>query len=151
MIYCETFLNLESFTARSTELKNLLFDQYKKFFVTGYVPPKISNKKGIDKKADRKFVQFTTAVAETLSKQQRSRHSGVTLSITVIRTRFILDWYNAYGDTFPFRLFEHQRQLLQEGCLKHTIIGYSDPQPISELPDMATIPPRRFRCFSYLH
>ena len=33
----------------------------------------------------------------------------------MIRTRFILDWYNEYGNKFPFRLFELQRQLLREG------------------------------------
>ncbi len=127
VLYAEMFLNIESFTARSTEMKNLLLEQYKKFFVSGYVPPKVTNKKGIDKKADKKFVQFTTAVAETLNKQQSQVTLGITPeSLTVIRTRFILDWYNIYGDTFPFRLFEHQRQLLQEGMFEaynHWLFG----------------------------
>ncbi|WP_157580882.1 tetratricopeptide repeat protein [Segetibacter koreensis] len=119
ILYAEMFLNMESFTARSTEMKNLLLDQYKKYFVAGYVPPKITEKKNIDKKADKKFVQFTTAVAETLNKQQSQTSLGITPeTLTVIRTRFILDWYNTYGDTYPFRLFEHQRQLLQEGMFE---------------------------------
>jgi hypothetical protein len=33
----------------------------------------------------------------------------------MIRTRFILDWFTDTGDKFPFRLFDLQRQLLQEG------------------------------------
>jgi len=33
----------------------------------------------------------------------------------MVRTRFILDWYADYGTKFPFKLFELQRQLLQEG------------------------------------
>ena len=119
ILYAEMFLNIESFTARSTEIKNLLLDQYKKYFASGYTPPKATGKKNIDKKAEKKYIQFTTAVAETLNKQQSQSSPGITPeSLTVIRTRFILDWYNTYGDTFPFRLFEHQRQLLQEGMFE---------------------------------
>lgn len=119
ILYAEMFLNMESFTARSTEMKNLLLAQYKKFFVSGYTPPQVTNKKNIDKKADKKFVQFTTAAAATLNKQQSQTSLGITPeTLTVIRTRFILDWYNTYGNTFPFRLFEHQRQLLQEGMFE---------------------------------
>lgn len=119
ILYAEMFLNMESFTARSTEIKNLLLEQYKKYFVSGYTPPKIIDKKNIDKKADRKFVQFSTAVAETLNKQQSQVNQGITPeSLIVIRTRFILDWYNTYGANLPFRLFEHQRQLLQEGMFE---------------------------------
>lgn len=119
LLYAEMFLNMESFTARSTEIKNLLLDQYKKFFASGYTPPKLSTERHIDKKADKKFVLFTTAVAETLNKQRSQTSLGITPeSLTIIRTRFILDWYNTYGNTFPFRLFDHQRQLLQEGMFE---------------------------------
>lgn len=127
ILYAEMFLNMESFTARSTEMKNLLLQQYKKFFVSAYTPPKPSDKKNSEKrsarkaqqKAEQKFVEFTTAVAETLNKQQSQASLGITPELlTVIRTRFILDWYNTYGDSFPFRLFEHQRQLLQEGLFE---------------------------------
>jgi tetratricopeptide (TPR) repeat protein len=119
ILYAEMFLNMESFTARSTEMKNLLLQQYKKYFVSGYTPPKVSDKRKINKKADRKYVQFTTAVAETLNKQQAQTSLGITPeTLTVIRTRFILDWYNTYGVNLPFRLFEHQRQLLQEGMFE---------------------------------
>lgn len=119
ILYAEMFLNMESFTARSTEIKNLLLEQYKRFFVSGYTPPKPSFERHIDKKADKKFVQFTSAVAEILNKQQNQASRGITPeTLTVIRTRFILDWYNTYGAAFPFRLFEHQRQLLQQGMFE---------------------------------
>ena len=36
----------------------------------------------------------------------------------MIRTRFILDWFENYGSKFPFRLFDYQRQLLQEGMFE---------------------------------
>lgn len=115
ILYAEMFLNMESFTARSTELKNLLLDQYKKFFIVGYkppAPPPTTKKKKIT-------ISFATAVAETLNKQQAQISYGITPeTLTVIRTRFILDWYNNYAASFPFKLFEHQRQLLQEGMFE---------------------------------
>lgn len=115
ILYAEMFLNMESFTARSTEMKNLLLDQYKKFFIVGYKPPVDHD----PKKKKKPTILFPSAVAETLNMQQAQVAYGVTPeTLTVIRTRFILDWYNKYATTFPFKLFEHQRQLLQEGMFE---------------------------------
>lgn len=113
ILYGEMFLNMESFTARSTEMKNLLLGQYKKFFIAGYKAPTP------DPKKKNNTILFATAVAETLNKQQAQVALGVTPeTLTVIRTRFILDWYDKYANKFPFKLFEHQRQLLQEGMFE---------------------------------
>ena len=35
--------------------------------------------------------------------------------ITANRSRFILEWFDKYAAKFPFKLFDYQRQLLQEG------------------------------------
>jgi tetratricopeptide (TPR) repeat protein len=110
MLYGEIFLNMESFTPRATEVKNMLLEQYKKFFIAGNASASYNPKKVND---------FTKAVAETLMLQQAQSAYGITPeSLTAIRTRFILDWYAKYGDKLPFRLFEHQRQLLQEGLFE---------------------------------
>jgi tetratricopeptide (TPR) repeat protein len=115
ILYAEMFLNMESFTARSTEMKNLLLEQYKKFFIVGYKPPVDPD----PKKKKKPTILFPSAVAEILNMQQAQVAYGVTPeTLTVIRTRFILDWYNKYAATFPFKLFEHQRQLLQEGMFE---------------------------------
>jgi len=112
ILYAEMFLNMESFTARSTEMKNLLLEQYKAFFINGYTPPPPVT----TGKKKNNTIQFAAAVGEILNKQQSQVSLGITPeTLTAIRTRFILDWYNKYGEKFPFRLFEHQRQLLQEG------------------------------------
>jgi hypothetical protein len=39
-------------------------------------------------------------------------------TLTMIRTRFILDWFNSSAEKFPFRLFEYQQQLLREGMFE---------------------------------
>jgi hypothetical protein len=36
----------------------------------------------------------------------------------MIRTRFILDWFAKYGTAYPYKLFEHQQQLLQNGLFE---------------------------------
>jgi hypothetical protein len=107
IIYAETFLNLESFTSRSTEIKNLLLEQYKKFFTSGSAEATTSIKKPND---------FLQEVAKVLLEQQSQAAFGITPeSLTAIRTRFILQWFDKDAERFPFRLFDHQRQLLQEG------------------------------------
>ena len=121
ILYAEMFSNMESFTERSTEMKNLLLEQYKKFFISGNtIVLNTSNSDGKKRKSKKlPPVQFTAAVAEILNKQQSQVNVGITPeTLTVIRTRFILDWYDKYGDQFPFRLFEHQKQLLQEGLFE---------------------------------
>lgn len=119
ILYGEMFLNMESFTGRSTEVKNLLLDQYKKFYLLGYNKQdkkEVESKKG---KKGKETVAFIDAVAEVLDKQKSEVALGVTPeSLTALRARFILDWYNTYGDNYPFRLFEHQKQLLQEGIFE---------------------------------
>jgi hypothetical protein len=36
----------------------------------------------------------------------------------MLRTRFVLDWFSEYGTKFPYRLFDWQKQLLQEGVFE---------------------------------
>jgi hypothetical protein len=51
-----------------------------------------------------------------MNKQSNVAAAGINAeSLTMIRTRFILDWFSSQKDRLPFRLFEQQRQLLQEG------------------------------------
>jgi len=115
LLYGETFINLESFSQRSTEIKNLLLDEYKALFsAADMVAPY------------KKDHPFFKAVAETLNKQNGITVIGITPeSLTAIRTRFVLDWY-ANANPTAYRLFEHYRQLLQEGLFEaynHWVFG----------------------------
>jgi len=89
----------------SAEVKNILLESYKKLFREADL-----EKNNTDKSS------FVAAFLHTMNKQSAVAATGLDAeSLTMIRTRFILDWYNEFGDKFPYRLFEHQRQLLQEG------------------------------------
>lgn len=110
LVYGEIFVNMESLTDRATAMKQLLFDSYKeKLF------PEADLLKGLEKnKSD-----FAKAFLEAMNKQASLANRGITTeTLTMIRTRFILDWFDNYASKFPFRLFDYQRQLLQEGMFE---------------------------------
>ncbi len=59
---------------------------------------------------------FEMAFLTTMNKQSNLAIRGLNAeSLTMIRTRFILDWNNTYAAKFPFRLFELQENYLAEG------------------------------------
>ncbi len=106
IIYGETFINMEPFSSRTPEIKSILLESYKKLFAA----TEITLPAGAEK---NKFVE---AYIKTISKQNAVATAGInTETLTMIRTRFILDWYQDYADKLPFKLFELHRQLLQEG------------------------------------
>ena len=105
IIYGEIFLNQEPMSNSSAEVKNILLESYKKLFASSDT-----------EKPAKENSEFTNAFLQTVNKQNSVLSAGInTESLTMVRTRFILDWYEDYGTKFPFRLFELQRQLLQEG------------------------------------
>ncbi|MEP6512336.1 MAG: tetratricopeptide repeat protein [Parafilimonas sp.] len=106
LLYAELFINIESLTKRTTEIKAQLFNGYKKLF---------ENRNDIAalKTSDS---PFGNAVAETFSRlTEVMKNEPAPETITALRTRFILDWYAHNTKKFRFRLFDYQRQLLQDG------------------------------------
>ena len=105
IIYGEIFLNIDPLNASSPEIKNILLEGYKKLFADADL-----EKNNTDKNS------FTIAFLKTMNKQSSVATAGINAeTLTMIRTRFILDWYANYAAKFPFKLFELQRQLLQGG------------------------------------
>ncbi|MEO6219330.1 MAG: tetratricopeptide repeat protein [Ginsengibacter sp.] len=105
IIYGEIFINIESFTSRTAEIKNLLLDGYKKLFAEADL---FSNTK--DKNT------FEIAFLNTMNKQNNVAIRGLNAeTLIMIRTRFILDWNQDYAKKFPLKLFGLHEQLLEEG------------------------------------
>jgi Tfp pilus assembly protein PilF len=105
LIYGEIFINMESYSSKTAEIKNLLLEGYKKLFTND---PKA--------KPSKNKSEFSDAFTATMNQNSAVVNRGInTESLTMLRTRFILDWSNQYSTKFPFRLFEHQKQLIQEG------------------------------------
>ncbi len=105
LLYGEIFINIESFTSRTAEIKNVLLDSYKKLFASTNLLQDIKGKN-----------KFEVAFLTTMNKQNSIVSNGIDAeSLTMIRTRFILDWDKDYADKFPSKLFDLQKDLLEKG------------------------------------
>ena len=107
LIYGEIFVNLESYSKRTAEIKQLLLDGYKKLFI---------NSDELTKNPANQKNAFMTAWLHVMLPLAPLVKNGVTSeSLTVLRTRFIINWFNTYPGNYPFKLFDYQRQLLKDG------------------------------------
>ncbi|MET0635705.1 MAG: hypothetical protein ABWZ25_06735 [Chitinophagaceae bacterium] len=110
LIYGEIFVNMESLSARGAAMKDLLLKGYKeKLFAD------VDLMKGEEKNKS----EFARAFLQVMSKQSAALSKGITVeTLTKIRTKFLLDWYSTYATRFPFRLFDEQRLMVQEGIFE---------------------------------
>ncbi len=105
ILYGEIFINMEPLGKNTPEIKDILLESYKKLFAD--VNLEQNNK---DKN------QFVQAYLQSMNKQSSLASGGInTETLIMIRTRFILDWSENSKTKFPYRLFDYQQQLLQEG------------------------------------
>lgn len=105
MLYGEIFVNIESLTQRTAEIKSLVYKNYQAYF---------NSEKNINPKAPA----FEKGVMVQYNKLANlvSASSPDPLAFTELRTRFILNWYDTdAGNQYPYRLFALHRQLLQDG------------------------------------
>jgi Tfp pilus assembly protein PilF len=108
LVYGEIFINMENLTERATEVKRMLLDTYKE---------KLFMDLGKDKEKNKSA--FAEAVFQTYQKQTSLLSKGITMeTLNMLRTRFILDWYNTYSTKYPFKLFDYQQQLIREGMFE---------------------------------
>jgi tetratricopeptide (TPR) repeat protein len=107
VIYGEIFVNMEYLTERAREIKEQLLKAYKeKLFMA-------------NAEATKPTSAFAQAVYDTYAKQSSVTGRGLTVeTLTMVRTRFILDWYKTYAEKFPFRLFDYQQQLIRTGMFE---------------------------------
>jgi tetratricopeptide (TPR) repeat protein len=103
ILYGEIFLNMEPFGTRAPEIKDLLLDSYRKL-LTAAGPENA-----------KEYNHFENLYLQNILKQATVADAGINAeTLTMIRTRFILDWFSE-NKRPAFRLFDYQRQLLQEG------------------------------------
>ncbi len=108
LIYGEVFLNMDPQSMYAAEMKNILLEGYKKLFADANLEKNNTEKNN-----------FVAAFLSTMNKQSSAASGGINAeSLTMIRTRFILDWYPANAAKFPYKLFDLQKQLLQDGLFE---------------------------------
>ena len=108
LIYGEIFINLESHSSRTAEMKNILMDSYKKLFSS---PNLLADIKGKN--------PFEIAFLTGMNKQNDIVIRGLNVeTLTMVRTRFILYWFQKEADQFPFMLFSIQKYMLENGLFQ---------------------------------
>ncbi|RYY97706.1 MAG: hypothetical protein EOO11_10105 [Chitinophagaceae bacterium] len=124
LIYGEIFVNMESLSERGTAMRGLLLAAYKE---------KLFTEADLLKDLPKGTSEFSRAFLETMGKQASLANGGLNADVlTMIRTRFLLDWSRSYAQKFPFRLFEYQQQLLREGMFEaynQWLFGAADNLP----------------------
>ena len=109
LVYTEIFLNMESYTVRTAEMKNVLLDAYKKFYLQKPDP----------QAGKKRSAGFQQTVADMLMEQADQASLGITAeSLTMIRTRFLLAWQQQMAGKYPHKLFDQQQFLLREGMFE---------------------------------
>lgn len=110
LVYGEIFVNMESLSERGAAIKQLLLQGYKE---------KLFSETDLMKGEEKNKSEFAKAFLQSMSKQSSIANKGITTeTLTMIRSRFILDWYASNAAKFPFRLFDFQQQLLREGMFE---------------------------------
>ncbi|HEX7845880.1 MAG TPA: tetratricopeptide repeat protein [Chitinophagaceae bacterium] len=118
LIYGEIFVNMESLSERGANIKQLLLQGYKE---------KLFAEADLLKGEEKNKSEFAKTYLTSMGKLSSLASKGInTETLIMIRSRFILDWYANNAGRFPFRLFDFQRQLLQEGMFEaynHWLFG----------------------------
>jgi hypothetical protein len=108
LVYAEIFVNMESLGERGAAMKQMLLDGYKEKLFSESL-----------KADDKNSGEFAKAFLQSIDKQSSLASRGITTeTLTMIRTRFILDWYESNAKKFPFKLFDYQQQLIREGMFE---------------------------------
>jgi Tfp pilus assembly protein PilF len=109
IMYGEIFTNLESYSVRTSEIKILLIESYKRVFVSS------ESKQYYIKKT----TEFEVKFLETLMKQSELASRGITPeTLLIIRAKFMLDWCTSNSNAFPHQLFDHLQYLMRDGMFE---------------------------------
>jgi Tfp pilus assembly protein PilF len=123
IIYGEIFINLESFSNRTAEIRGILLASYKKLFdnpkiLTGDVDAALpEQKENIHSRASQDG--FSTVFLATLATQSSVIASGITTkSLIMLRIRFLIAWETHEMELYPFSLFTYEQQLARQGLFE---------------------------------
>jgi tetratricopeptide (TPR) repeat protein len=111
ILYGETFVNLESFSSKSQEMKKIVFESYK-FMIAEL------NNISLDGKLNRydnpkNFEQSCLKIYDNL---RNVVTGGINAeNLTMLRIRFLLEWNRSYAKKYPSELIDHQQRFLTKG------------------------------------
>ena len=112
LLLAEIFLNIAPDTTKEQEVKKMLFTGYKTMF-DNIVQKAI---KATTYTGGKPGISFEEAVEEIYRSLTPVISDGITTeNLTMVRTRFLMDWHAKYAGVYPFSLFTYQDYLLRNG------------------------------------
>jgi tetratricopeptide (TPR) repeat protein len=115
IMYGEMFINMEQQTTRSQETRTMLIRAYNRLFnaIAREETPRYGKKQdatasstnGFEEAVYSIYIKLTPVVADGMT----------TENLTMLRTRFLMDWYLQYAQKYPFTLFQRQDELIRDG------------------------------------
>jgi tetratricopeptide (TPR) repeat protein len=107
-LYGELFLNLESYSARTADIKAQLFQSWKNLLTPG-TAAKLSGIKNIS--------SFEKLVLALIEKAHEGKTETGTELLLAVRKSFSESWAKQGKEQYPFQLFDQQLYLQQQGLL----------------------------------
>lgn len=101
----EIFLNMEPFGQKAPEVKEMLLNGYKKLFSETDLTAGTSGLSDFEKTVLRNLNMHNSIAGRGLNPD----------ALTMLRTRFLISWFEKPHEDFPYKLFEHQQHLLRLG------------------------------------
>ncbi len=110
VLYGEIFLNLESYSARTEEIKTQLYNSWRSILTPG----------AIQQQKDQKMASaFEKTVLDIVAKAAGGSPLAVTAdALTAIRTKFVVEWAATQQKNYPFQLFANQQYLISQGLFE---------------------------------
>lgn len=107
-LYGELFVNLESFTERTTDVKKALLNAWQKLFLPTVISQQLKNNPSA---FEKNVLQTMEKIVPTVTAGFQPETS------TSIRSKWVLDWFkNNTG--YPFGLFDQQQYFIREGLFE---------------------------------
>jgi hypothetical protein len=101
---------MENLSERGAAMKQLLLQGYKE---------KLFSNADLTRGEEKNKSEFAKAFLDCMNKQSSLAGKGISIeTLTMIRSRFILDWFTNYATRFPFKLFDYHQQLLKDGMFE---------------------------------
>lgn len=109
-LYAELFLNLESYSTRTEEIKGQLYSSWTNLLAPGKMQ---------QLKEQKTTTAFEKEVLEVLGKAAKQPAAAISITdIVSVRTRFAVEWVAVNQKKYPFTLFSHQQYLLSQGLFE---------------------------------
>ena len=106
--YGETFVNIESFSTKSEEIKKIIFESYK------YLMADLSNT-ALDGKINRfeNPKNYEEACLKIFDNLRPVVTGGINVdNLTQLRIRFLIEWNKYFAKIYPFELNDYQQRII---------------------------------------